>query len=76
MFSFREYFSQFRPYFKQYSIVVQFIEHLWLNMIESSKVSFVKKKLKEQGICDESTKNFNDTNTFSNDGMKKEKELF
>jgi len=29
-------------------------------MIESSKVAFVKKILKEQGICDISTTNFND----------------
>ncbi|CAF2943107.1 unnamed protein product [Rotaria sp. Silwood2] len=62
-----EYFSQFRPYFKHYSIAIQFIEHLWLNMIESSKVSFVKKKLKEHGACDSSTKCYNDTDTFSND---------
>ncbi|CAF3314926.1 unnamed protein product [Rotaria socialis] len=63
----KEYFSQFRPYFKHYSIAVQFIEHLWLNMIESSKLSFVKKKLKEQGIDDLFTKSYNDTDTFSND---------
>ncbi|CAF3572142.1 unnamed protein product [Rotaria sordida] len=63
----KEYFSQFRPYFKHYSIVIQFIEHLWLNMIESSKVSFVKKKLKEHGVCDISSKSYNDTDTFSND---------
>lgn len=38
-------------------------------MIESSKVAFVKKILKEQGIYDVSTKNLNDADTFSNDGM-------
>ncbi|CAF0880368.1 unnamed protein product [Adineta steineri] len=63
----KEYFPQFRPYFKHRSIVIQFIEHLWSNMIEFSKVSFVKKILKEQGIYDVSTRNFNDTETFSND---------
>ncbi|CAF3381007.1 unnamed protein product [Rotaria sp. Silwood1] len=62
-----EYFSQFRPYFKHHSIAIQFIEHLWLNMIESSKVSFVKKKLKEHGVCDRSGKSYNATDTFSND---------
>ncbi|CAF0765196.1 unnamed protein product [Adineta steineri] len=63
----KEYFPQFRPYFKHRSIVIQFIEHLWSNMIEFSKVSFVKKILKEQGIYDVSTTNFSDTETFSND---------
>jgi hypothetical protein len=60
LFFFREYFCQFRPYFKHRSIALQFVEHLWTNMIESSKVAFVKKILKEQGICDISTTNFND----------------
>ncbi len=66
----REYFSQLRPYFKHRSIVIQFIEHLWSNMIESSKVSFVRKILKEQGIYDVSSTSFNDTDAFSNDGKK------
>jgi hypothetical protein len=39
-------------------------------MIESSKVSFVRKILKEQGIYDVSSTSFNDTDAFSNDGKK------
>jgi hypothetical protein len=68
----REYFPQVRPYFKHRSIVIQFIEHLWSNTIESSKVSFVKKILKKQGLYDLST-SFNDGDTFSNDGTKRKK---
>jgi hypothetical protein len=40
-------------------------------MIESSKVSFLKKILKEQGIYDVSFTSFNDTDAFSNDGIKR-----
>lgn len=57
---FREYFSQFRPYFKNHPIAVQFVEHLWKNMMESSKVAFVRKVLKEQGNYDHSTTDYND----------------
>jgi len=66
----REYFPQLRPYFKHRSIVIQLIEHLWSNMIESSKVSFLKKILKEQGIYDVSSTSFNDTDALSNAGKK------
>ncbi|CAF1006570.1 unnamed protein product [Adineta ricciae] len=62
-----EYFLQFRPYFKHRPIVTQFIEHLWSNMTEPGKVSFVKKILKEQGIYDISSRNFHENETFSND---------
>lgn len=37
-------------------------------MIDSSKLSFVKKKLKEQGTCDLLTKNYSEADTFLNDG--------
>jgi len=40
-------------------------------MIESSKVSFVRKILKEQGIYDVSSTSFNDTDGFCNDGIKR-----
>jgi hypothetical protein len=39
-------------------------------MIESSKVSFLKKILKEQGIYDVSSTSFNDTDALSNAGKK------
>jgi hypothetical protein len=65
----REYFPQIRPYFKNRSIVIQLIEHLWSNMIESSKVAFLEKILKEQDIHNRSPNHSNDTDTFSNDGM-------
>ncbi|UJR34984.1 hypothetical protein I4U23_027763 [Adineta vaga] len=62
-----EYFLQFRPFFKHRSIVIQFIEHLWSNMTETAKVSFVKKILKEQGIYDISSRNFHENESFLND---------
>jgi hypothetical protein len=40
-------------------------------MIESSKVSFLKKILKEQGIYDVSSTSFNETDAFCNDGKKR-----
>lgn len=58
--SIREYFAQIRPYFKHRSIAQQLLEHLWNNMIESSKVAFVKKILKEQKFTEISSTNFND----------------
>jgi hypothetical protein len=66
LFCFREYFPQFCPYFKNRSIAIQLIEHFWSNMIESSKVAFIKKSFKEQDINNGSS---NQNETFSNDGI-------
>ena len=69
----REYFSQFRPYFKHRAIVKQFVDHLWNHMGESSKVACVKRMLKEQGMSDVSTVTFNDSDFYSNDGKRNER---
>lgn len=37
--------------------------------MESSKVSFVKKKLKEEGVYELSKKSYHDTEIYSNDGI-------
>jgi len=50
-----EYFPQFRSFFKNSSIVRQLVEHLWTNMTDFAKVSFVKKILKDQGASHLST---------------------
>lgn len=61
---YKEYFCQIRVYFKHRSIASQLIEHLWTNMGEQSKVSFIRKVLREQGLPDIQTNNFNDENDF------------
>ena len=47
----REYLPELRPYFHHRGIARQLLEHLWSNMIESSKVSFLKKMLKDPHLA-------------------------
>lgn len=60
----REYLQELRPYFHHRAVARQLIEHLWSNMIESSKVAFLKKMLKDPHL---STLHWNPSN---NDGRE------